>query len=111
MSTDARLVVCTFPSEQEAVRIARAVVGESLAACVNIIPGARSIYRWQGKLCDDAEVVALLKTTAARFDALRARVVELHPYDCPEVIALPIDAGHPAYLDWVVQSLQPDSEP
>lgn len=105
------LVVCTFPNVDEAKRAAGAVVRDKLAACVNIIPGARSIYFWKDEVCDDEEVVALIKTTAQRFDALRARIVELHSYECPEVIALPIDAGHAPYLDWIAESVQPLSEP
>ena len=105
MSEEIRLVVCTFPSTDEAVRIGRDLVKGRLAACVNVIPGVRSIYSWEGKLCDDKEVVVLIKTTSALFEDVRTRVVELHPYDCPEVIALTIDAGHVPYLDWVAQSV------
>ncbi len=106
--TTARIVLCTFPSDDVAARIARVLVESRLAACVNIVPGARSIYAWQGEVCDETEVVALMKTTADRFDALRRELVELHPYDCPEVIALAVDAGHAAYLDWVVAQVAPD---
>jgi periplasmic divalent cation tolerance protein len=68
---------------------------------VNLVPPVRSIYRWQGELCDERETLAIIKTTRERFDALRERLVALHPYEVPEVIALPVEAGHPPYLDWV----------
>jgi periplasmic divalent cation tolerance protein len=106
MSTDVRLVVCTFGSAEEAASVGRTVVEEQLAACMNIVPGVRSIYVWEDELCDDEEVVALLKTTRDRFDALRDRIVALHSYDCPEVLALPVDAGHAGYLDWVAASVR-----
>ena len=101
MGTDARLVISTFPDADKAAEVARILTTEGLTACVNVLPGVRSIYRWEGKLCDDAEVLALMKTTADRFAALRERIVALHPYSCPEVIAMEIVDGHPAYLDWV----------
>ena len=70
---------------------------------MNLLPRVRSIYRWQGEVCDDPEQLAICKTTAQRFEALRARIVELHPYDCPEVIAVSVDGGHPEYLTWVAE--------
>jgi periplasmic divalent cation tolerance protein len=104
MTTEARLVVCTFPSADEAASVAQTLVRERLAACVNIVPGARSIYRWQGEVHDEPEVVAFIKTGAARLDALRERIVGLHSYDCPEVIAFVVDVGHLPYLDWIAAS-------
>ncbi|MBW1879101.1 MAG: divalent-cation tolerance protein CutA [Deltaproteobacteria bacterium] len=101
MGTRAQLVICTFPDAAKAAEVARTVVTEGLTACVNLLPGVRSIYGWEGELCDDSEVVALMKTTACRFADLRDRVVALHPYDCPEVIAMEIVDGHQTYLDWV----------
>jgi periplasmic divalent cation tolerance protein len=80
------------------------LVEEGLAACANIVPGLTSIYRWQGKLCRDREVLVLLKTRRARFAALAKRAIELHPYSVPEVIAVGVEAGSPAYLTWVVES-------
>src|SRR5262245_23542546 len=105
-----RAFVCfvTFPDEETARRVARALVEERLAACVNVIGGVRSIYSWKGSVCDDAEVMGVVKTTAARFEALRARVAALHPYEVPEVIALPVEAGHAPYLDWLRASVSPD---
>jgi periplasmic divalent cation tolerance protein len=100
-------VLMTAPSAEVATNIARALVDEGLAACVNIVPGVRSIYRWQGETCDDAEVLCVIKTRAERFEALRARVVALHPYEVAEVIALPIDAGNAPYLAWIDSLCRP----
>lgn len=100
--TDALVVLVTAPSAEKAAEIARAVVEERLAACGNVVPGLRSIYRWEGKVHDEGEALLVLKTARDRLDALRARVIALHPYDVPEVIALPIEAGSAPYLDWIV---------
>ena len=102
--TDALVVLVTAPSVEVAVAIARAAVEERLAACGNILPGVRSIYRWDGKLQDEAEVLLVLKTRRSRFAALRDRVLALHPHETPEVIALPVEAGSDAYLDWIAGS-------
>lgn len=95
------LCYCTCPDGASAQALAEALVGESLAACVNRLPGVQSTYRWQGELVTDAEELLLIKTTAARFEALRARLLQLHPYDVPELVAVPVERGHPAYLEWV----------
>ncbi|HEX7369763.1 MAG TPA: divalent-cation tolerance protein CutA [Rhodanobacteraceae bacterium] len=95
------LCLSTCPDAETATRIARVLVEERLAACVNRIPGIHSTYRWQGEIRDDAEILLLIKTTRERFDGLRARLAELHPYDVPELIALDIGDGLPAYLDWI----------
>ncbi|TAL87761.1 MAG: divalent-cation tolerance protein CutA [Rhodanobacter sp.] len=92
---------CTCPDERSARVLAEALVGERLATCINQLPGVRSIYRWQGKVCSDHEVLLLIKTSAACFEALSARLLELHPYDLPELIAIPLELGHPAYLAWL----------
>lgn len=101
VSTDVRVVLVTAPDASEGERICRAVVEERLAACGSVVPGVVSIFRWEGRVDRADEVLLVLKTTAGRFDALRGRVVELHPYDVPEVLSLPVDAGHEAYLTWV----------
>jgi periplasmic divalent cation tolerance protein len=103
--TDAVVVLVTAPSADVAASIARAVVEERLAACGNVLPGVRSIYRWQGKVQDEPEVLLLLKTQRRRFPELRDRILALHPYEVPEVVALPIEAGSDAYLDWIAQSM------
>lgn len=102
----ALVVLVTVPSAEKGAEIARALVEERLAACGNVVPGLRSIYRWEGKVQDDAEALLLLKTTRPRFEALRERVRSLHPYQVPEVLALPVEKGHAAYLDWIAASVR-----
>jgi periplasmic divalent cation tolerance protein len=101
--TDALVVLVTAPTPERAAEIARALVEERLAACGNVVQGIRSIYRWEGKVQEDAEALLVLKTTRARFDALRDRVLALHPYEVPEVIALPVEAGSARYLAWIAE--------
>ena len=103
--TDAVVVLVTAPSAEKAAEIARTVVEERLAACGNVLPGVRSIYRWKGQVQEDAEVLLLLKTQRTRFPELRDRILALHPYEVPEVLALPVEAGSDAYLDWIAQSM------
>lgn len=98
---DALLILCTCPDGESAARIARALVEERLAACVNRIPGLTSVYRWQDEIHEDGEVLLLIKTRRELFESLRSRIVELHPYEIPEVIALEITAGHAPYLEWL----------
>ena len=95
------LVHCSCPDAETAARIARVLVEERLAACVNRIEGVRSTYQWQGTVADEAEVMLVIKTTLERFDELRERIVALHPYELPEVIAVEVVAGLDRYLDWV----------
>jgi periplasmic divalent cation tolerance protein len=99
--TDALVVLVTAPTPERAAEIARALVEERLAACGNVVPAIRSIYRWEGEVHDDAETLLVLKTTRARFEALRDRVLALHPYEVPEVIALPVETGSAGYLAWI----------
>ncbi len=96
-----QLCLVTAPDREVAGRIARALVDERLAACVNILPGITSVYRWEGAVETGEEVLLLAKTMRSGLDALTARVVELHPYDVPEVIAVEIGGGLPAYLEWI----------
>lgn len=98
------VVLSTCPDDPTAAGIARSLVEASLVACVNIVPGIRSIYRWQGSVEDDPEVLMILKTTGDRLDAVRARILELHPYEVPEVLALPVVDGHHDYLSWVAEA-------
>ena len=98
---EVRVVLVTAPDAEVGERLARALVEERLAACVNLVPGVQSIYRWEGSVRSDSEVLLVVKTTADRTAALAARVEALHPYDVPEVLELPIAGGSPAYLDWV----------
>jgi periplasmic divalent cation tolerance protein len=95
------LCYCSCPDAASARKLAQTLVGERLAACVNQLLGVQSTYRWQGAVTSDSEVLLLIKTTATRLPALQARLLELHPYDLPELIAVPIMSGHEAYLQWV----------
>lgn len=95
------LCYCSCPEAASAQAIAEALVGERLAACVNRLPGVRSTYRWQGEVTTDSEELLLIKTTAGRFEMLKARLLQLHPYELPELLAVPVVHGHDAYLDWV----------
>lgn len=97
---DAVVVLVTCPPAR-AARLAAALVDERLAACVNIVPRVTSIYRWKGKRRRDVESLLVIKTRRSAFARLRRRVVELHPYEVPEVIALSIGAGHGPYLKWL----------
>jgi len=99
--TDICAVLTTAPDEDVAATIARALVEERLAACVNVLPGARSIYRWEDALQDDAEVVLVIKSHRNRSQALAARIKDLHPYELPEVLVLPVSGGSVPYLDWI----------
>ncbi|MFK7742892.1 MAG: divalent-cation tolerance protein CutA [Planctomycetota bacterium] len=108
MSADAVVVLCTAPIDQSEA-LARAVVEERLCACVNIVPKVVSVYRWQGAVETAEEHLLVAKTTVASVDRLQQRLAELHPYDVPEVIQLPIAAGLPAYLEWLAGAVVPDS--
>ena len=95
------VVYSTFPTPEKAAEVVRTLVSEQLAACGNLVGPIRSIFRWNGEVADEPETLAILKTTRDRFEAMRARLVELHPYEVAEVIALPVEAGHAPYLAWV----------
>ena len=97
------LVLTTLPSAEAAAELAKAVVEEKLAACANLLPAVRSIYRWQGRVQDESEVLVLFKTRQEHFERLKARLLELHPYEIPEVLAVPVEQGYQAYLDWLGQ--------
>lgn len=101
------VVLVTAPNLDTAAHLTRTVVEERLAACGNLVSPVRSIYRWEGRMYDEAEVLVVLKTRLDAVEALRARVVELHPYACPEVVALAAAHVHPAYLAWVAGECAP----
>ena len=99
----ALLVYCSCPDQQVADRIAGQLVDRRLAACVTAIAGVRSTYRWQGELQRDDEVLLLIKSHRERYDALQQAIVELHPYELPEVVAVSVRQGLPGYLHWIEQ--------
>ena len=100
------IVFVTAPTGDDGRAIARALVREKLAACVNILPGITSIYIWEGEVCEDNEVLLIIKTRAEIFETLSTLVKEVHPYDVPEVIAMPLTTGAEDYLNWIDQVTQ-----
>lgn len=106
--TGARVVLITAPTGEPSTALARALVESRVAACVNVIPGVRSCYRWEGAVQEDAEDLLVAKTSEERLPDLIARVQALHPYTVPEVLALPVEAGNASYLQWVLDSTRPD---
>jgi Uncharacterized protein involved in tolerance to divalent cations len=104
--TDKRIVLSTAGSEDEARKIARHLIENQLAACVNIIPQIESIYRWQGKIESSREWLLLIKTTAEKVASVMAAILELHSYDLPECIAISIEDGSSAYLQWIDESIK-----
>ena len=103
--TEARIVLTTAGSQEEARKIAHALVERKLAACVNIVPQVESLYRWQGKIESATECLLLIKTQASAFDQVRAAIMELHSYELPECALLEISDGSPEYLTWIRDSM------
>lgn len=101
-SAEALVVLCTCPDGDTARGLAAGLVEGRLAACVNILPEIRSIYRWRGETCDDAEVLMVAKTSPDAYPGLERWLRQHHPYDVPEVLALPVQAGSRDYLEWVL---------
>lgn len=104
--SDYLTILCTVPDSVSAERIAARIINAKLAACVNIVPGIESVYEWQGKIERSQELLLIIKTHANRYTELEQKLVELHPYDTPEVIALPIAHGLADYLSWIGKSTQ-----
>ncbi len=99
------VVLITVPREEVAIKIATILLEEKAAACVNIVPGVRSLYTWQGKVSDDQELLLICKSRVELFETrLVPAVKSVHPYELPEIVALPIVAGSPEYLDWIDES-------
>ena len=107
--TDCLVVMVTVGSAGDAERLAHALVAEQLVACVNIVGPVRSIYRWEGRVCDDPEFLLVIKTRTALFEAAAARIRALHSYHTPEIIALPITAGSEPYLAWLRGATDPSA--
>ena len=97
----ALLVLANVPDLECAQLVARTLIESRLAACVNLLPAVQSIYRWQGKIEEATEITLLIKTTSQHYDSLQQVIVKLHPYDVPEIIAIPIVAGYAPYLQWI----------
>ena len=107
--TEMLMVFTTFAGVDDAARVVRTLVDERLIACGNLLPNARSIYRWQGEIADQSEVVVLMKTRKQDWTALISRLHELHPYDTPECVAVRIAAGAPKYMAWLEAALEPEA--
>ncbi|GAB4182785.1 MAG: divalent-cation tolerance protein CutA [Wenzhouxiangellaceae bacterium] len=105
--TAMRVVYCTCPDQAVARELARTAVTERLAACANLVPAVTSIYRWQGELCEDGEVLLMIKTTAAACTALEQLIRRLHPYETPEFVVVQVAAASPDYLQWVLDECAP----
>ena len=106
--TEMLIVFTTFADAGDAARVVRALVEERLIACGSLLPGGRSLYRWQGEVADQSEVVVLMKIRKQDWTALISRLHELHPYDTPECIAVRIAAGAPKYMAWLESALEPE---
>ena len=105
MSTTLQIALCTVPDEKTAGKIADALVAEKLAACINIVPSIMSVYRWNDAIEHDQELLLLIKTSESTWPLLEARILELHPYELPEIIAVPIHTGQTDYTQWIKNSL------
>lgn len=101
-----RIVLTTVDDTDRATALARSLVEEQLAACVNIVPGIRSIYLWHNEIEDEAELLLVIKTTAGLVDALRSRLADLHPYEVPEIVVIEPESVSIPYLNWVMESLE-----
>jgi periplasmic divalent cation tolerance protein len=95
------IALCTCPDAETAARLAGALVEQGLAACVNIVAGVTSVYRWQGRVHHDSEQLLIIKTRRARYQKMESRLRELHPYELPEIVAVPMERGLEAYLEWI----------
>jgi periplasmic divalent cation tolerance protein len=105
MSTELQIALCTVPDEKTAGQIADALISEKLAACINIVPSIMSVYRWNDAIEHDQELLLLIKTSVSVWPLLEARLLELHPYELPEIIAVPIHTGQTDYIKWIKNSL------
>ncbi len=110
MDKNALLIITTAPDDATSEQIANALIEQGLAACVNILPGMRSIYKWRGKLESGHEQLLLIKAQQSAYAAIEKQIEALHPYELPEIIAVSIDAGLPAYLDWIAGRMPTESQ-
>lgn len=109
MKSEVMVVLCTFPDVEKARQIGAVLVERQVAACINLLSGVTSIYRWEGKIEEAGEVMGVIKTTAEAYPALEAAILELHPYDTPELLALPVGQGAEKYLAWVAGQVLADN--
>jgi periplasmic divalent cation tolerance protein len=107
--TDLLIVYSTFANEDDAARVTRALIEERLVGCANLVPGVRSLYRWEGRIADEREVLAIMKARKQDWAALMSRLHELHPYETPECVAVRMASGSPAYLEWLEGVLDPEA--
>ncbi len=105
--TDAIVVLCTCPDEGSARELAQALLDEKLAACINLLPQVTSLYSWQGKQEESQEVQLIIKSRRTLFGILQQRITALHPYEVPEILALPVMCGNTAYLQWLQEQTTP----
>jgi periplasmic divalent cation tolerance protein len=101
------VVLSAVGAPPDAQRIARALVEERLAACVNVVPGVVSVYRWKGVVEKEDELLLIIKTIGERVEQVKARLLQLHPYELPEVVVIPIGGGHAPYLEWIAEQARP----
>jgi len=101
MTTEILMVYCSCPNERVGTDMASALVEQGLAACINVLPGVTSIYKWHGEMKSGTEALLLIKCPAGKYQALEQAIIDRHPYELPEIIAVSIEAGLPAYLDWI----------
>jgi periplasmic divalent cation tolerance protein len=106
----ATAVITTVGTEDQANLIAREILGRRQAACVNIVPGVRSIYRWQGKVCSDTEFLLIVKTLDSEFEAVAATIRELHSYELPEILTFDVGQGDRKFLEWISTSLDKEAD-
>jgi periplasmic divalent cation tolerance protein len=106
----ALVVMTTVGTEEQANLIAREIVERRQAACVNIVPGVRSIYRWKGKICKDGELLLIVKTLEGEMEGVVATIRELHSYELPEILAFHVDHGEPGFLGWIAANVDKEAE-
>jgi periplasmic divalent cation tolerance protein len=106
MDSEYLVIFCTVPDEDIAIKISNNLVNEKLAACCNIVKGIRSIYLWEGKVCDDSEQLLIMKSKIEVYKKLEDKIKDLHPYDVPEIIAVSIDKGSEKYLKWIDENVK-----
>ena len=104
------VVVTTVGTEAQAYLIAREIVARRQAACVNILPGVRSIYRWKGKICKDGELLLIIKTMEGEFEGVAATIRELNSYELPEILSFSVTQGEKSFLDWIVSSVDKEAD-